>query len=333
VQNLMAATDVGILFLDPQLRINRFTPHISELFNIAKGDEGRSITDFTHRLDYDDLATDARNVLRDLTSTEREVHGKDGSWYLTRLKPYRTVEDKIDGVVVTFVDIGERRRAEDALRESESRMRVMVGELQHRTRNLIGVVMAMAERTGGPGQTIAEFKASLRDRLTALARVQGLLSRAAPGEGVTFDSLLDSEISAHSGDGGTVTRDGPMGMALNSISVQALAMALHELTTNGLKYGALGRKNAHLNISWRAQDESGSPWIFIDWKESGVKTAEHEGPRGAGNGRRLIEDALPYQFGARTSFAIEPDGVHCTIALPLRGPQTEEIQDGRVGAS
>jgi two-component sensor histidine kinase len=333
VQNLMAATDVGILFLDPQLRINRFTPRISELFNIVKRDEGRSITDFTHRLDYDDLATDARNVLRDLTSTEREVHGKGGSWYLTRLKPYRTVEDKIDGVVVTFVDIGERRRAEDALRESESRMRVMVGELQHRTRNLIGVVMAMAERTGGPGQTIAEFKASLRDRLTALARVQGLLSRAAPGEGVTFDSLLDSEISAHSGDGGTVTRDGPMGMALNSISVQALAMALHELTTNGLKYGALGRKNAHLNISWRAQDESGSPWIFIDWKESGVKTAEHEGPRGAGNGRRLIEDALPYQFGARTSFAIEPDGVHCTIALPLRGPQTEEIQDGRVGAS
>ena len=56
VQNLMAATDVGILFLDPQLRINRFTPRISELFNIVAGDEGRSITDFTHRLDYDDLA-------------------------------------------------------------------------------------------------------------------------------------------------------------------------------------------------------------------------------------------------------------------------------------
>ena len=66
VQNLMAATDVGILFLDTQLRINRFTPRISELFNIVTGDEGRSITDFTHRLDYDDLAEDARKVLRDL---------------------------------------------------------------------------------------------------------------------------------------------------------------------------------------------------------------------------------------------------------------------------
>src|SRR6516225_8096036 len=192
----MAATDVGILFLDPQLRINRFTPRISELFNIVAGDEGRSITDFTHRLEYDDLADDARKVLRDLTSSEREVHGKDGNWYLTRLKPYRTVEDKIDGVVVTFVDIGERRRAEDALRDSESHMRVLVGELQHRTRNLIGVIAAMAEQTAIPGQTADEFKASFNERLSALARLQGLLSRATPGDGVAFDELLQSELSA-----------------------------------------------------------------------------------------------------------------------------------------
>ncbi len=99
VQNLMAATDVGILFLDPQLRINRFTPRVSELFNIVTGDEGRSITDFTHRLDYDDLAADARKVLRDLASTEREVHGQDGSWYLTRLQavPHRRGQNRRRG--------------------------------------------------------------------------------------------------------------------------------------------------------------------------------------------------------------------------------------------
>jgi two-component sensor histidine kinase len=167
----------------------------------------------------------------------------------------------------------------------------------------------------------------------ALARVQGLLSRAAPGEGVRFDSLLDSEMSAPSENGGTVTVDGPLGIVLNSVSAQALAMALHELTTSALKYGALGRKDARLNISWRVRAENGSPWILVDWKGSGVKTAEPGGLRGTGNGRRLIEDALPYQFGARTSFAIEPDGAHCTIALPLSGPQTEEIQAGRVGAA
>jgi two-component sensor histidine kinase len=214
-------------------------------------------------------------------------------------------------------------------------MRILVSELQHRTRNLIGVVMAMMERTGVAGQTLAEFKASFGDRLVALGRVQGLLSRAAPGDSVTFDSLLQSELSAQSEDGGTVTLDGPNGVVLRSNLVQALAMALHELTTNAVKYGALGQRSGHLHVRWwREQDENGSPWILVDWKESGVEPAQTAGePRRAGNGRQLIENALSYQFGARTSFAIDPDGVHCTIALPLSGARTEEIQDGQLAAS
>jgi two-component system, chemotaxis family, CheB/CheR fusion protein len=334
IQNLMAATDVGILFLDAQLRINRFTPPISKLFNVEIGDEGRSITDFTHRLEYDDLAGDAHIVVRDLNPREREVRGKDGSWYLARLKPYRTVEDKLDGVVVTFVDIGERRRTQDALRESESRM-ILVGELQHRTRNLIAVVMALADRTAVGASSLNAFRTSFGDRLMALARVQGLLSRAPSGDRVAFDELLASELSAQSGENrADVTLDGPKGVMLRFISVQALAMALHELTTNAVKYGALGQRLGRLHVQWREQEENGSPWILIDWKESGVETAKPAGKqKGAGNGRRLIENALPYQFGARTTFAIEKDGVHCTIALPLSGPQTEEIQDGQLSAS
>ena len=333
VENVMASTDVGILFLDSELRINRFTPRLTELFNIAAGDQGRSITDFTHRLDYDDLAGDARKVLRNLTTTEREVRSTDGDWYLTRLRPYRTVEDKIDGVVVTFVDIGERRRAEDALRESDAQMQILVAELQHRTRNLIGVIMAIVNRGAAAGQTADEFKASLGERLMALARVQGLLSRRPAGDGVDFAELLESELSAQSGqDGGAVTLDGPKGVLVRSVSVQALAMALHELTTNAMKYGALSQ-NGGLNIRWSAAAENGSPWINIDWKETGVDTARSAVRKpGGGSGRRLIEEALPYQFGARTTFAIEPDGLHCTIALPLSEPRSEEIQDGQPGA-
>ena len=333
VENVMASTDVGILFLDSELRINRFTPRLTELFNIAAGDQGRSITDFTHRLDYDDLAGDARKVLHNLTTTEREVRSTDGDWYLTRLRPYRTVEDKIDGVVVTFVDIGERRRAEDALRESDAQMQILVAELQHRTRNLIGVIMAIVNRGAAAGQTADEFKASLGERLMALARVQGLLSRRPAGDGVDFAELLESELSAQSGqDGGAVTLDGPKGVLVRSVSVQALAMALHELTTNAMKYGALSQ-NGGLNIRWSAAAENGSPWINIDWKETGVDTGRSAVRKpGGGSGRRLIEEALPYQFGARTTFAIEPDGLHCTIALPLSEPRSEEIQDGQPGA-
>jgi two-component system CheB/CheR fusion protein len=123
LQNLMAATDVATLFLDPALKIKRFTPRLTELFNVTNTDEGRPITNFTHQLQYDALTGDALTVLRDLTPVEREVQSSAGAWYLMRLRPYRTMDDKIDGVVITFVDITERRRIEEALRESEDQLR------------------------------------------------------------------------------------------------------------------------------------------------------------------------------------------------------------------
>lgn len=125
LQNLMAATDVGVLFLDTEFKINRFTPHIMELFNVTHADEGRPITDFTHQLTYDGLLGDVSAVLRDLTFLEREVVSRAGRWYLTRLRPYRTLDNKIDGVVVTFIDVTKRRAAEEALRQSEGRLRQM----------------------------------------------------------------------------------------------------------------------------------------------------------------------------------------------------------------
>ncbi len=126
IQNLMAATDVGILFLDNQLRIKRFTPRVADLFNVVTGDEGRSITDFTNSLNYEAFAAAAQEVLRTLAVSEREVCSRNGAWYLMRLRPYRTVENRIDGIVVTFVDISERRQAEEALRAGEAQIRAVI---------------------------------------------------------------------------------------------------------------------------------------------------------------------------------------------------------------
>jgi len=112
----MAATDFGTLFLDARLRIKRFTDQVTELFAITPSDEGRPITDFAHQLDYDDLIKDVRSVLADLAPVRREIKSRRDRWFDVRMRPYRTVDDRIEGVVLTFVDITERRQAEETLR-------------------------------------------------------------------------------------------------------------------------------------------------------------------------------------------------------------------------
>jgi two-component system CheB/CheR fusion protein len=115
LQNLLATTDFGTLFLDSTLHIRRFTDPVRDLFSITAGDEGRLVTDFSHQLEYDDLAKDARAVIADLTPIRREIHNRNGRWYDLRMRAYRTVDDKIDGVVITFVDVTERKLMEERL--------------------------------------------------------------------------------------------------------------------------------------------------------------------------------------------------------------------------
>ena len=116
LQNLLAASDFGTLFLDSALNIKRFTEQVRELFSISSGDEGRPVTDFSHQLEYEDLVKDVRTVIANLTPLRREIRSRKGRWYELRMRPYRTVDDKIDGVVITFVDVTERKSLEERLK-------------------------------------------------------------------------------------------------------------------------------------------------------------------------------------------------------------------------
>jgi two-component system CheB/CheR fusion protein len=122
LHNLLAATDIATLFLDRELRILRFTPKLGELFSVRTTDRGRPISDLTARIGYPELRQDAIVVLQRLTSVERELRDEVGRWYLTHVHPYRSAEDRIEGVVITFVDITTRKQAEESAGASENRL-------------------------------------------------------------------------------------------------------------------------------------------------------------------------------------------------------------------
>ena len=261
-----------------------------------------------------DAMIEAALVDRTPYAQEFRVVHPDGSrhWHAARGRFFYDDAGQPVRMTGAMIDVTTRR-------EWQERQQVLIAELQHRTRNLLGVIQSLVEQGVRAASDLPDLRRRLGDRLQALARAQGLLSQLNDCERVTFDALLDAELAALGSTAAHVTRSGPRGVRLRSSTVQTLAMALHELATNAVKYGALGQCGAQLSIDWRLErDDDSEPWLHIDWRESGVAMpAAGTTPAGSGQGRELIEHALPYQLGARTSYAIGGDGVRCHIAIPV----------------
>lgn len=120
MKNLLNSTDIATLFLDDQLKVRRFTNQTTSIIKLIPGDAGRPVTDLASELDYPALASDAREVLRTLVFQERQVATRDGRWFAVRIMPYRTQANRIDGVVITFVDVSAAKALEATLRDALS---------------------------------------------------------------------------------------------------------------------------------------------------------------------------------------------------------------------
>ena len=126
LQNLINSASVATIFVDRNFAIKLYTPSVLEIFNLKSGDYGRPITDITHNLRYDGLVAMAETVLTKLSVVEEEVTTTDHRSYMMRMLPYRTSEERIGGVVITFFDISKRKASEQALRHSEEQNRMLI---------------------------------------------------------------------------------------------------------------------------------------------------------------------------------------------------------------
>ncbi len=204
-------------------------------------------------------------------------------------------------------DVTERKR-------TEMRLKTLLNELQHRVRNILGVVRSIIGRTVRTSHSVDELASHLDGRLATLARTQSLFTVFGETT-VELEQIIRDEMLAAAASEEQVTIDGPS-VVFRREAAETLALALHELCTNALKYGALSRPDGRITIRWRIVGDGAGPRLSLAWQESGMPVVD-TAPSRAGFGRDLIERGLPYELGATAKLEFGQGGVRALIDLPL----------------
>jgi two-component system CheB/CheR fusion protein len=433
LQNLLDSTQIATLFLDTQLHVTNFTPAMTELFHLRDGDRGRPITDINARIEYPELQKDVKQVMRTLAVSERELRNAGtGTVFLLRMRPYRTLDNVIDGVVMTFMDITERKQHEyergrlaaivdssrDAIightldgtinswnagaerllgypaakvlgrplsmllpaadseqlgsllrscgqeqRISEMEMtwlgqdgahvevaltcspvrdasghaisgstiardvgerkrvaahlQMMLAELNHRVKNTLASVQAIALRTLATAPSLAVFEQSFMSRLMALSNTHNLLAVSA-WTGVALRDIVLAELAPYRKDDETRAEVSGETLRLDPKTALALGMALHELATNAGKYGALSVQEGCVDVHWETRALAGRKWLRLRWVERNGPPVTAPVKRGFGT--RLITDGLGFELDGEVTLEFAPAGLVCIIDVPLPEP-------------
>lgn len=203
---------------------------------------------------------------------------------------------------------------DEELQRSREQQRTQTVELQHRVRNILAQVRSIIRRSSYAGETAEDFSSHLEARVSALARTQGSL--ALDGRvGSDLEDLIRAEFTANAVRDSQFSINGPP-LRLSARGTETMALTLHELVINALKFGALTESTGHISIDWSIDHTTSPPRMHWRWCESGLGTAA-PAPQRRGFGQELIERVLPYELGARTTLTFAPGGVRCEIDLPL----------------
>lgn len=274
---------------------------------------GRSIEDVLGRTDEEILPPDGgktvismkREALANGQPKRAEVALDGGSgmrWHDLHIEPLRNEAGHVVGLTCAAIDVTERK-------ESEAHLRLLMRELTHRSKNLLAVIQAMARQTARHAGSVEGFLNQFAARLQALAASHDLLVRES-WYGASLRELIQSQLAAYMDNReAQVSVEGPP-TALKPEAAQNLGLALHELTVNAAKFGALSLPSGRVSIGWALQDHS----LALDWREiDGPKVKTR---RRKGFGSMVIERNLARALDAKVEMLFEPDGLRCHIVIP-----------------
>jgi two-component sensor histidine kinase len=220
-------------------------------------------------------------------------------------------------VIGVFIDVTERRQAED-------HKSLLIAELDHRVKNVLACVAAVAEQTRDTTSSMDDFVKVLEGRIKSLAKTLSILSRNR-WQGVSITELVHGELAPCMKDGNAQI-DGP-DVELAAKAAQSLSMVLHELATNAAKHGAWSNRHGRVSVRWRKHfDGEATSKLVLDWREEGgppVTVTNY-----VGYGTSVIREIVPYELGGTVDHELVTGGVRCRVEIPatwLNSTQTPRL--------
>lgn len=229
-------------------------------------------------------------------------------WIRNTTFPLQDGQGQVRRIGGLFADITEARL-------STEHQKVLLAELQHRVRNIMAMIRSVATQTGVTAASVEDYTRLIGGRLMALARTQTLLTRAA-NEGVEIRRLIGDELQAQAHDGGQYVMTGPE-LVVSPKAAEVLSLAIHELATNALKYGALSVPGGKVSVAWQVSGGDQAR-LHLDWTENRPAPAGWTPPSRRGFGSELLEQRVPYELGGVGRIAVRADGLDAMMEFPLR---------------
>lgn len=231
--------------------------------------------------------------------------GGDVRWVSARGRFLYDEQHRPIRMLGALIDITQRRREEEW-------QRLLVAELQHRVRNLIGMVRSVARLSAPSHRNVDDYVDHLIGRLQAMGRTQSTLTRS-PGRTVDLSELVREELVVHAVQPDMCHVDGPE-VALSPHAAEIVTLAIHELATNSVKYGALG-DTGYIRIIWSTEEKESRTWVSLRWQETAPRGKTKNNRKGFG--RRLIEERVPYELEGMGRFTVHDTGMLAELEFPL----------------